>query len=227
MIRRCRDLVMPTKVGIHVFPCSDQQRRGSWAGACPRAGLRPDPWARHDGESGATAAAKRASGILRLSRQILCKAGSVIVNLLQRVDASIEPAKNRRIAARRRTSSANPPPRRGPAYGRRETSYAHPRRQSPTKRELAPNDEVTQATIAELLRQHTLRIADSADPIDALAHAIKLVIESDADPYHLIGVLAEGAAETITQCIPSERRRDTTMALLQLMLDRLQLGRTQ
>jgi hypothetical protein len=176
-----------------------------------------------DGEGGAATA--QTSGVLRRSRQILCEAGGLIVSLLQRVDASVEPAKNRRIAARRRTSSATPPPRR--AYGRRDTSYAHPRRQSQTKRKLAPNDEVTQATIAELLRQHTLRIADSADPIDALAHAIKLVIESDADPYHLIGVLAEGAAETITRCIPSERRRDTTIALLQLMLDRLQLGRVQ
>jgi hypothetical protein len=77
------------------------------------------------------------------------------------------------------------------------------------------------------MRHHAFQIAHSADPVDALAGVIDRVIDSHADPYHLIGVLAEGAIQTVNQRIPSERRRDTGMALVQLMLDRLQFGRME
>jgi hypothetical protein len=108
---------------------------------------------------------------------------------------------------------------------RRDPAYANPRRQSHPPQKASGDRELTQATIAGLLRQHAFRIAHSDDPLDALAHVIKAVIASDADPYHLIGVLAEGTVETITRRIPGEQRRETTMALLQLILDRLQPGR--
>jgi hypothetical protein len=77
------------------------------------------------------------------------------------------------------------------------------------------------------LHQNAFRIAQSADPVDALAGVIDLVIDSDADPYHLIGVLAEGALQTLTYRIPDERRRNTAMALMQLMRDRLQFARAE
>src|SRR5271166_4587449 len=40
--------VMPAHAGIHDLPSRNRQSHGCRAGACPRAGLRPDPWARHD-----------------------------------------------------------------------------------------------------------------------------------------------------------------------------------
>ena len=120
-------------------------------------------------------------------------------------------------------------------HGRGGTPRRHARPQSQPCRSNAEcpaagrseRNQPSDPPIARLLRQHALRIAHSADPVDALAGVIDLVIDSDADPYHLIGVLAEGAVQTLTHRIPSERRRVTAMALVQLMLDRLQFGRME
>ena len=91
----------------------------------------------------------------------------------------------------------------------------------------APQGRLSDATMAQLLRQHAFRIANSADPVDAIAGVIDLVIDSDADPYHLIGVLAEGALQTLTHRIPRERQRDTAIALTRLVHDRLQFARAE
>jgi hypothetical protein len=120
-------------------------------------------------------------------------------------------------------------------HGRGGTPRWHARPQSQSGRSNAGRpaadssgrNQPSDPSVARLLRQHAIRIAHSADPVDALAGVIDLVIDSDADPYHLIGVLAEGAIQTLTHRISSERRRDTAMALVQLMLDRLQFGRME
>jgi hypothetical protein len=125
------------------------------------------------------------------------------------------------------------PPRRFASRGHGRTSRWHARQQAQPRLEgraaadSFTRDQASDATIAQLLRQHAFRIAQSGDPVDALAGVIDLVIGSDADPYHLIGVLAEGALQTLAHRISSERRRDTAMALLQLMHDRLQFARTE
>jgi hypothetical protein len=125
-------------------------------------------------------------------------------------------------AARRRAHHFTPPARRASLNGRRDAPGARVRWQSRLPEKVSGNGEFTQAALAELIRQHAFRISQLDDPVDALAQVIKLVIGSDADPYHLIGVLAEGAVETISQRIPAAQRRDTAMALLQFMLDRMQ-----
>jgi hypothetical protein len=59
------------------------------------------------------------------------------------------------------------------------------------------------------------------DPTAILADVIRQTAARDADPYLVLGVLIEGAAHTLAARIPSERRGDTAMALLQLLSDRL------
>jgi hypothetical protein len=59
------------------------------------------------------------------------------------------------------------------------------------------------------------------DPMKALVNHIKTMIESDADPGVLMGVLAEAAIQTFALRIPAERRQETADAMMQLMAVRL------
>jgi hypothetical protein len=201
--------------------------------------MKPD-WRPVFGDKSRTLA--RSPGILQRSRRILREAGALIVRCLQRVGApGARASRNgdhrsvRRAygGERRRARGATPPTRRWATHGREATPSWQAKAQSQfgrrgSERPAAngfPRGQPSEAAVAELLRQHAFRIAHSADPVDALAGVIDLVIDSNADPYHLIGVLAEGAVQTLSRRISSERRRDTAMALVQLMLDRLQFGR--
>jgi hypothetical protein len=184
------------------------------------------------------------TGILRRSRRFLREAGALIVRCLQQAgtpangigrvgDHRGAPPTGR--VERGQASGETPSTRRRALHGRRGTSRWHARPQSQPVRsytdcaaaDRSERNQPSDPAIARLLRQQACRIAHSADPVDALAAVIDLVIDSDADPYHLIGVLAEGAVQTLTHRIPSERRRVTAMALVQLMLDRLQFGRME
>jgi hypothetical protein len=191
----------------------------------------------------ASRTATRSPGFLRRSRQILREAGAMIVNCLRRVGAPDHRAQRIGLhraprpagAAGRRFASDEPaaPARRRAAHGRggglpqqRALTRSAPRHGAgagPAAHDVA-GDQPSDASIARMLRQHAFRIAQSADPVDALAAIIDLVIDSDADPYHLIGVLAEGALQTLGHRIPSERRLATAMALEQLMHERLRFA---
>jgi hypothetical protein len=189
-------------------------------------------------------AVTRGTGILRRSRQFLREAGALIVRCLQqagtpatgigRIGDHRGPPRTGR-AEPGWASGETPRARRRAMRGRGGTPRRHARPQSQSGRSYAERpaadssgwNQPSDPPIARLLRQHAFRIAHSADPVDALAGVIDLVIDSDADPYHLIGVLAEGAVQTLAHRISSERRRDTAMALVQLMLDRLQFGRME
>jgi hypothetical protein len=59
------------------------------------------------------------------------------------------------------------------------------------------------------------------DPTLILPQMISMVGQSDADPYAVLGVLIEGAASTLTQHVPAERRADTAATLAQLLEERL------
>jgi len=64
-----------------------------------------------------------------------------------------------------------------------------------------------------------------ADPTAALADAIKAVIASDADPYVLLGVLAEGTVQTLANRVPDARRALALQGFLQIIGSRTQIQR--
>ena len=158
-------------------------------------------------------AVARGAGILRRSRQFLREAGALIVRCLQQAGTpanDIGRIGDHRASSRtgraepERVSGETPRARRRTMHGRGGTPRWHARPQSQSGRSNAGRpaadssgrNQPSDPSVARLLRQHAIRIAHSADPVDALAGVIDLVIDSDADPYHLIGVLAEGAIQT-------------------------------
>ena len=182
------------------------------------------------------------TGILDRSRQLLRDAGALIVRCLKQTgnkrpwrDGDDRGPRRSPDGERRRQSGEVRPARGWAVHGRRATPRRHTITRPRSARagaehvtvDMSAPAQPSEATIAQLLRRRAFRIAHGADPVDALAGVIDLVIESSADPYHLIGVLAEGAVQVVNQRIPTERRRDTAMALAQLMLDRLQFGRME
>ena len=56
-----------------------------------------------------------------------------------------------------------------------------------------------------------------ADPTATLADAIQAAIASDADPYVLLGVLAEGTVQTLATNIPDARRWVALQGFLQII----------
>jgi hypothetical protein len=74
----------------------------------------------------------------------------------------------------------------------------------------------------EALIRRVQRIAASRpDPMHILAQTIGMTGAIGADPYAVLGVLIEGAVETILQQIPAEQRAETAAMLIQLLKDRL------
>ena len=72
--------------------------------------------------------------------------------------------------------------------------------------------------LIERIRQVSATIGD---PVGDLAQTIQTLIQSEADPYLLAGVLVEGAVQAVVRRVPQERRAVVSIALLQLMADRL------
>lgn len=71
--------------------------------------------------------------------------------------------------------------------------------------------------LSDLARQAA---ADIPNVPVAMASAIKEAAGGPADPWLLIGVLIEGAAHTIRNAIPAERRSDCVAAALRLLAER-------
>jgi hypothetical protein len=84
-----------------------------------------------------------------------------------------------------------------------------------------PSSFKDQSELNKLIQLAERAAADEPDPVRALADIIKVVAESDADPYVVIGVLVEGAVHALESRIPEERKEDTAGALVQLIADRL------
>ena len=51
---------------------------------------------------------------------------------------------------------------------------------------------------------------------------LKMTINTEADPYLLIGQLTEAIAEAVAKRIPAEKQREVSGATFQLLYDRLQ-----
>jgi hypothetical protein len=75
--------------------------------------------------------------------------------------------------------------------------------------------------IVELIEQAEHAAARTPDPASVLAQVIRLAVESDADPYPILGVLVEGIAHTVTARVPPERQTEAAGDIEQLLTDRL------
>lgn len=74
----------------------------------------------------------------------------------------------------------------------------------------------------EALIRRVQRIAASRpDPLHILAQTITMTGAIGADPYGVLGVLVEGAVQTILQQIPEEQRAETAATLVRLLNERL------
>lgn len=76
--------------------------------------------------------------------------------------------------------------------------------------------------IDALARRVKRLAAERPDPSHALAEIITMIGDSDADPYVIMGVLVEGAVQTVVRHIPTEQQEDAVAALLELLGERLQ-----
>jgi hypothetical protein len=74
----------------------------------------------------------------------------------------------------------------------------------------------------EALIRRVQRIAASRpDPMHILAHTIGMTGAIGADPYEVLGVLVEGAVQTIVQQIPAQQQTEAAAELVRLLRDRL------
>jgi hypothetical protein len=73
----------------------------------------------------------------------------------------------------------------------------------------------------EALVRRAQRVANRPDPLHILARSIAMSGQVGLDPYRVIGVLVEGAVQTLSQHIPRERQAEAVAALRELLDDRL------
>jgi len=59
------------------------------------------------------------------------------------------------------------------------------------------------------------------DPLASFTGLLKLIIESDTDPYLLSGALIEGVSAIIAEKIPSERQSDVAIQVIRVLWKRL------
>jgi hypothetical protein len=74
--------------------------------------------------------------------------------------------------------------------------------------------------IDALIREAEAAASDQSDPLAALVHLIKLIIESETDAYLLTGVLVEGIAVTVARRLPDEKQGEVATEALRLLRDR-------
>jgi hypothetical protein len=83
------------------------------------------------------------------------------------------------------------------------------------------------ATVGELSLLADQAAATVADPASVLSEVIKAVVDSEADPYIVLGVLAEGAAWTLAERFPDERQAVALQGFLQIIGNRVQAKRSR
>jgi hypothetical protein len=75
-----------------------------------------------------------------------------------------------------------------------------------------------------LIRRVQRVAASRPDPLYILAETINLAGTIGMDPYAILGVLVEGAVQTVIHHIPSERQEEAAVTLIELLKERLQAG---
>jgi hypothetical protein len=76
-------------------------------------------------------------------------------------------------------------------------------------------------TVENLIRRIERVAAGRPDAVVILARTIAMTGELGVDPYAVLGVLAEGAVQTVLQQIPRERQAEAVTTLMQLLRERL------
>jgi hypothetical protein len=81
----------------------------------------------------------------------------------------------------------------------------------------APGKRPNARTVRRLTTQAERAAAQAPDTLADLSVAIKRALQSEADPYVMLGVLLEGVTQTLITRIPPERH-GTTLAAAQVTL---------
>lgn len=84
-----------------------------------------------------------------------------------------------------------------------------------------PKKPQTSRTVRKLSSQAARAAAQAPDPLADLSAAIKLALQSETDPYVMLGVLLEGMTQTLVTRIPSERHDGTLAAALTMLRQRI------
>src|SRR5690348_16632086 len=89
------------------------------------------------------------------------------------------------------------------------------------KREVEASTNVAsrseQSEVQKLIRVAEQAAASVADPVGALADTIRMMANSEADPYVTMGVLVEGAVHILRTSLPPERQEKAGSALKRLL----------
>jgi hypothetical protein len=72
-----------------------------------------------------------------------------------------------------------------------------------------------------LIRRVQRAAAQRPDPLYIIAQTISMAPTVGVDPYALLGVLVEGAVQTLVQHIPSQRQDEAAATLTELLAERL------
>jgi hypothetical protein len=75
--------------------------------------------------------------------------------------------------------------------------------------------------VDNLIRRAQRVAAGRPDPARILAQTIRMACPGGADPYAVLGVLVEGAVQTLVEHIPKERQAETAATLRQLLEERM------
>jgi hypothetical protein len=75
--------------------------------------------------------------------------------------------------------------------------------------------------VEALVRRVQRAAANRPDPLHILAQTIGMTGTIGMDPYAVLGVLVEGAVQTLVQHIPAERQADAVAMLVELLEERL------
>ena len=79
--------------------------------------------------------------------------------------------------------------------------------------------------IEALIRRVQFVAASRPDPLYILAQTIDMASMIGVDSYALLGVLVEGAVQTVIQHIPAERQAEAVATLVELLKERLEAHR--
>jgi uncharacterized protein (DUF2342 family) len=75
--------------------------------------------------------------------------------------------------------------------------------------------------VEALIRQVQRVAASRPDPMHILAQTISMTGAIGVDPYTVLGVLVEGAVQTVVEQIPAEQQMETAATLVRLLKERL------
>jgi hypothetical protein len=92
----------------------------------------------------------------------------------------------------------------------------------PSTRDAAVMPDRPFPAVEALIRRVQRAAASRPDPIYILAQTISMTGAIEADPYAVLGVLVEGAVQTIAQHIPPQQQKETATTLVELLKERLE-----